>query len=341
MRFPKDLGYVMLPEFELHEATWLSWPKNRLTFPGEILRDVERIYCELVTLLSSSEKVYLLVDSLDDEVRVSKMLEFAGADMSKIFFYRIKSEDVWTRDYCPTFIVNRSGASLGAVKWVFNAWGSKYSDLLEDDIAGRNVANASGAQVFFSRLVLEGGSLEVNEHKVLMTTEQAVLNENRNPGLSREKLEEELKNYLGVEKVVWLKKGLLGDDTDGHIDNVARFCEGNAIVYSQSRCNDENRIRMEENARILREAFEGEYELLELYLPSIKGDAVLPASYANFYICNKMVLLPIYNDRNDTHAIDVLSSVFNKREIIPLECSSLVSGYGSIHCVTQQVPRVA
>jgi agmatine deiminase len=343
----------MPAEWERHKATWLSWPKDPLTFPPKIIGKVEQAYCIMVQALQGGEKVNVLVNDEKQEERVRKALAKNGATDANVVFRKIKSVDVWMRDYGPTFLLNRGTGGRGAVRWKFNAWGNKYEDLLADNFSGDAVASAAeresteGMEIFRPGIVMEGGSIEVNGDGTVMTTEQCLLNRNRNPLLGKEQIENYLKDYLGVSQVVWLKEGIAGDDTDGHIDDFARFvAPDRALCASENNRKDENFAILDENYRTLKSVSLTDYAPLQvtrLPMPSPiidpKENRRLPASYANFYIGNRAVLLPVFNDKNDEKALAVLQDCFPGREIVPIPCRELVYGYGGIHCVTQQEPE--
>lgn len=333
----------MPAEWDSHSATWIAWPKNPETFPQAIIGRVEDAYCRMIGALSGGENVKLLVDSEQEEMRVEKILAEAGAYNGSVQFFRIKSTDVWMRDYGLTFILDRKGGKHGAVRWNFNAWGNKYDDLRGDNETGRKIAATlpSDVQVFQPGIVMEGGSIEVNGRGALLTTEQCLLNRNRNPSLSKLQIGQCLRDYLGAERIIWLKEGIAGDDTDGHVDDFARFVGKNAVVCARERDrNDANCAALEKNRLLLKE--DG-FEVADLPMPSPITDPGenrrLPASYANFYIANKCVLLPVFGDKNDGEAAGIVRSFFPGREIVPIAANELVYGYGGIHCVTQQEPK--
>lgn len=341
---PSSLGFFMPAEWQPHEATWLSWPKDPLTFPEKILPWVEKIYCRMVAGLQPGEKVRILVDDEPAEKNVRKTLLENGAEEKNVIFHLIKSVDVWMRDYGPTFLLNRKGNKRGAVRWIFNAWGNKYDDLLWDNASGDAIAKTVAGNdfpVFRPGIVMEGGSIDVNGEGMLITTEQCLLNRNRNPALGKRQIEQYLRDYLGVSGIIWLKDGIAGDDTDGHVDDFCRFADRKKVLCaSEKNQNDANYAILEENLRILKEHG---LEVMELPMPAPIIDAEenrrLPASYANFYVGNKAVLLPVFGDENDGEAVRVLEECFPKREILPINCRELVYGYGGIHCVTQQQPK--
>lgn len=339
---PCALGYYMPPEWSRHEATWLSWPKNPLTFPPEVLEDVEGVFADMVAALSGGEKVRMLVDDADAEGRAAGMIEKAGADMSKVELVRIRSADVWIRDYGPTFLLNKETGRKAAVKWDFNAWGGKYDDLLYDNIAGQDVVERSGVRYFKPGIVLEGGSIDVNGDGCVLTTEQCLLNKNRNPHLKKQDIEGFLAHYISAPEVIWLSSGIEGDDTDGHIDDFARFSSRTTILCAHSE-KGQNAPVLKKNWKLLeqwREQTGMELERLPMPEPLYleEEERNLPASYANFYIGNKVVLLPVFGDPKDAEAVDIMRSHFPGREIVPILAKELIYGYGGIHCMTQQEP---
>jgi len=329
-------NYRMPAEWERHDATWLSWPKNRLTFPEGVLEKVEETFAEIVRTLSPEEKVNILVDDGKTEQRVSSFLK----DTDNVNFFRIKSQDVWIRDYGPTFVYN---GGISGIKWKFNAWGGKYEELLADDRVAYEIGKQAGIRIVDGGMVLEGGSIDVNGSGTMLTTEQCLLNANRNPKMSRTEIESRLNHFLGVEKIIWLKGGILGDDTDGHIDDVARFISRDVIMcMHEADVTDANHTALLENIGILKEstlADGSSPEIVDLPLPTPSfGDERLPASYANFYIGNRAVLVPTFHEHKDRTAIRALKSQFPEREVVGIDCRSLVIGLGTIHCATQQQP---
>jgi len=343
---PKAAGYAMPAEWERHEATWLSWPKNPLTFPEDVIEGVEGVFARLIEALSRGEPVKVLVDDAAGEERMRAKVEACGANMRNVRPVRIKSADVWIRDYGPTFLLHSSTGKKAAVKWRFNAWGAKYDDLLYDDITGEKVVMASGVRTFRPDIVLEGGSVEVNGAGTVLTTEQCLLNKNRNPQLERSQIEKYLDEYLGTRKVIWLRSGIEGDDTDGHIDDFARFISPDTVLcaFSSSHQNANNAV-LSANLKLLESAVDQDGNALQvrrlpmpkpLYLE--KEERWLPASYANFYIGNRVVLLPVFDDPRDAKSISMLQECYPDREVVPIMAADLVYGYGGIHCVTQQEP---
>lgn len=337
---PKSCSYHMPAEWEEHEATWLSWPKNPLTFPEEIIESVEEIYAQMVTALSSGETVKIIVNDQETEDRVKALLNSRGAFMDNVKIFQIVSSDVWIRDYGPTFILNKDGKKA-AVKWDFNAWGAKYDDLMYDNIAGEDVVNTAGVKIFRPGIVLEGGSIDVNGCGTVITTEQCLLNPNRNPHLRREDIEKYLEDYLGVSKVIWLKSGIDGDDTDGHVDDFARFVNDHTVLCSYSDHDSPDNEVLKINYDILKS--DGSFDIVKLPMPNPipldEEERNLPASYANFYIGNDAVIVPSFDDPSDSVAAEIIGTYFPGRKVISIPAKNLVYGYGGFHCVTQQEPK--
>jgi agmatine deiminase len=272
---------------------------------------------------------------------------FEGAE--NIRFHRIQTVDSWIRDYGPNFLIDdRGGAAFN--DWIFNAWGNKYEELKKDDDIPRQLEKTLNLPRFSPKIVMEGGSIEVNGAGCVLTTEQCLLNPNRNPDLDRAQIEQYLKDYLGVTKVLWLGEGIVGDDTDGHIDDIARFIAPDVIVCAlEDDPEDANYEILQDNLARLKsmtDAFGHTFEIVTLPMPGVVGGTStgtrdlerLPASYANFYIANNVVLLPIFGHANDVRATETLQRHFPDRRVIPINCEPLVWGMGTIHCVTQQQP---
>ena len=335
---PKNLGYRMPAEWEKHEATWLAWPKDPDTFPKGIIELVEEAYIKIISALAKGEKVNILVDNRETKGRILSMLP----SKENVFIHHIKSADVWVRDYGPIFI--RKNNEIAATKWVFNSWGSKYKELLMDNETGMQIAELTKKKIFEPGIVLEGGSIETNGLGTCITTEQCLLNKNRNPKLSKEEIENYLEGYLGFKNIIWLKGGIEGDDTDGHVDDIARFVNKNTVVCMvEENQNDENYKNLEENFDILKQAHDQDGKKINVILIQMPRKIEIPerrlaASYANFYIGNAAVLVPAFNDKNDEKAISIIGRFFPGKEVIGIDCKGLVYGYGGIHCITQQQP---
>lgn len=370
---PAELGYYMPAEWRRHSATWLTWPKDPETWPGRVPQ-VEEIYLQMMAALAPHETVNLLVDDEATERSVRSRCKFTGAE--NIRFHRLRTVDSWIRDYGPNFLVNdemsdkpqsvadspegpRGNAndklrfirqSLAYNDWIFNAWGNKYEVLKQDNEIPARLESVLKVPRFEPGIVMEGGSIEVNGAGVALTTEQCLLNANRNPHLDRAQLEAYLRAYLGVQKVLWLGEGIVGDDTDGHIDDIARFVSGRTIVCAvEDDPTDANYEILQDNLDRLRHMTDAacrEFDIVTLPMPGIVGGTStdtrnldrLPASYANFYIANDVVLAPVFGHANDARAMSTLRTLFRDRRVVAINCEPLVWGMGTIHCVTQQQP---
>ncbi len=343
---PFDLGYAMPAEWEPHEATWLAWPKNSHSFPGELLQEVEKTYVKIIEELSIGEKVNLLVDNEEQEKKAKEMLSESKLLVpGNVFFHRIATGDIWFRDFGPIFIKRKDirRNDVGYTHWLFNAWGNKY-DEIKPDVHVPEKMPLRGLKGFNVPVVLEGGSIDTNGLGTFLTTEQCLLNRNRNPGLSKGKIEGFLRSYLGAINVIWLKDGLAGDDTDGHIDDIARFVSRDMVVCaSEDDERDENYNALRENFEIINRAQDqdgNELKVVRFPMPKkaeFEGQRV-PASYVNFYIANKSVLVPIFNDENDKKALEIIGKLFPGRRVVGIDCRAMVVGFGTIHCATQQQP---
>jgi agmatine deiminase len=350
---PYELGYRMPAEWEPHEATWLAWPHNPEDWPGKF-QAIPWLYAEIVRLLAAHESVHLIVEDAKAEQRVTGILERAGANLDRVSFHQWHTDRGWTRDSGPIFVRNAQGG-VGVTNWRFNAW-TKYDDWkLDNELPGR-VRELLGVPSWQPeieledgrrhRLVLEGGSIDVNGAGVLLTTEECLLSEvqQRNPGVSREQLERAFHDYLAIDQVLWLDRGICGDDTHGHIDDITRFVTPTTIVTAvEPNTNDSNHAPLAENLTWLKAArtLDGkQFEIVELPLPRpviFRGQR-LPASYANFYIANGVVLVPTFHDPHDRIALNTLAEVFPDLEVIGIHCVDLVWGLGTLHCMTQQQP---
>ncbi|MBI2651112.1 agmatine deiminase family protein [Candidatus Woesearchaeota archaeon] len=339
---PKKLEYRMPAEWERQEAVWISWPYNKETWPNNI-SEVENSYLKLIKEVHTSEKVNILVNDKKIESRAINKLNSCSIGFSKILFYRIKNVDAWIRDYGPIFLISNK-KKLAMLKWNFNAWGNKYEELKADDSVPYKINQKIRIPMFKPDIVFEGGSIDVNGSGLVLTTEQCLLNKNRNPGLNKKEIEYYLKEYLNASKVLWLKKGIKGDDTDGHVDDVARFVNKNTIVCAyEDNKNDENHQILKENYELLKKMTDedgNKLKIAKIPMPAAvtyNGER-LPASYLNFYISNKAVLVPTFKHKNDKKAIKILQKLFPERKIAGINCSVMVRGFGTLHCCTQQQP---
>lgn len=345
-RTPIELGYRMPAEWERHESTWLSWPKDPLSFPDELLPQVEKTYLRIIGSLNQNEKVNLLVDDEKYEEKVIQLLESEKIKTDNVIIHKIKTQDVWFRDYGPIFLKKQSKneAIIAFTHWGFNAWGDKYKELKQDSHIPEELA--LNIPCFRPDMVLEGGSIEMNGLGTCLTTEQCLLNPNRNPNLTKTQIEKNLSDYLGANNIIWLKDGITGDDTDGHVDDIARFVNKDTVVsVVEENKSDENHESTKTNLDILKNAEDqdgNKLNIIALPMPNAviyKGQR-LPASYANFFIANKTVLVPTFNDDNDKKALRILQKLFPDRKVIGINCRALVYGFGSIHCIAQQQPAV-
>ena len=344
---PATLGFHMPAEWHPHQATWLSWPKDPETWPDRVPQ-VEEIYLQMIAALAPHEIVNLLVDDMETEQTVRE--KCGPAIAANIRFHHLQTVDAWIRDYGPNFLIGPRG-ELAYNDWIFNAWGNKYEELKKDDTIPRRLEPILKLRRFSPGIVMEGGSIEVNGAGCVLTSEQCLLHPNRNPGLSQTEIEQYLNGYLGVTKVLWLGEGIVGDDTDGHIDDIARFVAPDVIVCAiEDDPADANYEILQDNLARLRsmtDAAGNSFEIATLPMPGIVGGESttardlerLPASYANFYIANSVVLAPVFGHANDARAVETLQKFFPTRRVVPINCEPLVWGMGTIHCVTQQQPQ--
>jgi len=340
---PRKCGFHMPAEWEEHESVWLSWPHDLDSFPD--LAQVEESYMAIISALSGGERVELLVR--DDEMLdlVLGRLEERGLAGPGVRLHVLDYADVWFRDYGPTFLVNREMGTLAMVNWTYNAWGGKYCELLGDNKVPCAINRILNVRSFYPGMVLEGGSIEVNGRGTLLTTEQCLLNPNRNPHLKRADIELRLQEYLGIDKVIWLGEGIAGDDTDGHIDDIARFAGPRTVLCAlEDDEDDQNFGPLLENLEILEASCDQDgqpLQVIRLPMPGRVGsDRRLPASYANFYIGNRAVLVPVFGDPNDRRALEIISKAFPGRRTVGIEAGALVHGLGTLHCISQQQPSV-
>ncbi len=335
----------MPAEWDAHEATWLSWPQSGCkSFPGSHDRVIPT-FVRMAEALAESETVRINVKDSAQEKSVRKLLN--GAPPERIEFFHIPTNEPWCRDHGPIFIRKNSSARLAVLNFEFNAWGWKLSPFEDDDEVAPKVAEKLGLPLFdYSGFVLEGGSVDGNGDGTILTTESCLLNPNRNPRLNRTQIEKKLHETLGVKQVLWLGDGIEGDDTDGHIDDLTRFVSRSVVVTATE--DDENDPNFEPLRRNLDRLHEmrlpdGEpLHVLTLPMPGriVREGLRLPASYANFYIANEIVLLPLYGERNDAWAQSVLQEAFPSRKIVGIDCRELIWGLGAFHCLTQQQPAV-
>jgi agmatine deiminase len=345
---PAALGYRMPAEWEPHAATWLSWPHNPDTWPGKV-GIIPPIWVEIVRALLPGEDVHLLVRNEKIEAEARRMLGAAGLLRPRLHLHRVPTNDgAWMRDVGPTFVTRRVDGrrpETAAINWDYNAWGGKYAPWDDDERVASRVAEITGCPVFSPGIVLEGGSIDVNGYGTVLTTESCLLNPNRNPGRSRSELENVLRGYLGVTHVLWLGDGIVGDDTDGHVDDLARFVDQRTVVTVMTDDPDDpNHAALVENHRRLSAITDQDGEplrVITLPMPQavIYEGQQLPASYANFYIGNAAVLVPTFSQPTDEIALEAIRLLFPTRRVVGIDAVDLVWGLGTFHCVTQQQPR--
>jgi agmatine deiminase len=336
----------MPAEWEPHAGTWFTWPRPEgISFPGKY-DTVPPVYAELISHLAAVENVHINVWHAEMEAWVRGLLKKNGTPLERVSFHHFPAYEPWCRDHGPIFVVREKNGrrERAVVDWGYNAWGGKYPPFDLDDAVPQHVAKLRGLPLFSPGIVMEGGSLEVNGSGTLLTTEACLLNPNRNPELTKDQIEQYLCDYLGVTNVLWLGDGIVGDDTDGHIDDLTRFVNPNTVVtVVEEDPSDDNYQPLEENLQRLRTLRDQDNQLLrvvELPMPRLlehEGQR-LPASYANFYIANELVLVPTYRDPNDGRAVEILQNEFPDRRVIGVDSMELIWGLGSFHCISQQEP---
>ena len=338
---PRELGYRMPAEWEPHAATWLSWPRpDGISFPNRY-EEVLPTLGEMVRTLAAHELVN--INTRNDDVE--QIARRTIGEVVNVSYHRIPSYEPWCRDHGPIFV--KRDHELAVVDWGYNAWGGKYPPYDDDDAVPQRIAELLGLPLFSPGIVMEGGSLDVNGEGALLTTEACLLNPNRNPHLNNPQIEQYLKDYLGVSKILWLGEGIVGDDTDGHVDDLTRFVNATTVVTAvEEDPADENYEILQDNLRRLQTMRDQNNRSLNIVLLPMPGVVEhegqrLPVSYANFYIANAVVLLPTYrHKKNDQLAKDILQKSFPDRRVIGIDSTNLIWGLGSFHCLSQQQPAV-
>ena len=348
---PGELRLRMPAEWEPHEATWVAWPHRRDDWPGKF-SPISWVYAEIVRHLHRAERVRIIVNDAQAERRAKRLLTLSGIDLAKIDFFPLATDRSWIRDYGPLFVAMPDG-NVGVTDWHFNGW-AKYADWHQDAAIPAQIRQTLNLRSWEPRcagqkVVLEGGSIDVNGQGLLLTTEECLLSpvQARNPGLTRSDLERLFGTYLGARKILWLAGGIAGDDTHGHVDDVARFVGPRTIVAAvEDERSDPNFAPLQENWERLRAMTDAEDRPMEVVAlpmpePVVFAGQRLPASYANFYIANDLVLVPTFNDLRDREALEILAEVFPGRTVVGIHATDLVLGLGTLHCMTQQQPKAA
>lgn len=343
---PARAGYYFPAEFAPHRATWLSWPHNPATWPGKI-QTIYPSYAEFVRILTLSEDVHINVANAAMEDAARTMLLDAQADLDRIRFFRHPTNDAWCRDHGPAFLI-QPGAEIPKVivDWGYNAWGGKYPPYDLDDTIPTRIAKAYQIPVYHPGIIMEGGSVDFNGSGTLITSTACLLNPNRNPHLTRREIEQYLVAYYGVNHILWVDEGIIGDDTDGHIDDTVRFFnEDSVITVIEHSKSDENYAPLQRNLKQLKamQLADGrKLNIAELPMPdALYYDGQrLPCSYANFYIANDHVVVPIFRSNRDVEALDILAQCFPGRKVVGIDSTDIIWGLGSFHCLSQQEPAV-
>lgn len=343
---PAELGYYFPAEFAPQESMWLSWPHKEASWPGKI-ETIFAPYSQFIKEVAKGQKVNINVADEAMKAFALEHLEQAGADLSKIGFHFFPTNDAWCRDHGPAFLINPNAEIKKVlVKWNYNAWGEKYPPHDLDNQIPIHIAEHLRIPYFKPGIVMEGGSVEFNGKGTLLTSTACLLNENRNPHLNQAQIEKYLCDYYGVKHILWVGDGIIGDDTDGHIDDITRFVnEDTVVTVVEENKSDENHEILAENLELLKKMrLENgkQLNIVELPMPSpvIWEDQRLPASYANFYIANEVVVVPTFRDKNDQKALDILTDCFPDRRVIGIDSTDIIWGLGSFHCLSQQEPLV-
>lgn len=352
---PRELGYRFPAEFEQQEALWLSWPHKEASWPGKIDK-IYNPYVEFILRVGQHQKVCINVAdgamhhaALDLIVNADYALSINNLDeiLDRITFYYNPTNDAWCRDHGPAFLINEAEKSKAIVDWGYNAWGDKYPPYDLDDVIPTLIGKQLDLPVFHPGIIMEGGSVEFNGKGTIMTTKACLLNKNRNPHLSQYEIEQYLIEYYGGDQILWLDEGIIGDDTDGHIDDITRFVNADTVVtVVESNSSDDNYDILRDNLKLLKKMRlldDKKLNIIELPMPKpvIYEDQRLPASYANFYIANECVIVPTFrDDKNDQEAVDILQECFPTRNVVGIDSVDIIWGLGSFHCLSQQEPKV-
>ncbi|MCB9202654.1 MAG: agmatine deiminase family protein [Flavobacteriales bacterium] len=345
MKTPKQLGYYFPAEWEKHDAMWLSWIHNEDSFPGTIHK-VYPYYCEFIKEVSKSEMVRINVADETMKQFAIRELQKINTDLQNIEFYFNPTNDAWCRDHGPAFLVNKEKNKKAIVNWNYNAWGNKYPPFDLDNEIPTRIAQEFDLEVFSPNIIMEGGSVEFNGKGTILTSRSCLLNKNRNPHLNQDKIENYLLDYYGQEQVVWVSDGIVGDDTDGHIDDTVRFVNHNTVLtVVEENKSDENYEILQQNLRELKQIrlLNDDYlNIVELPMPKpvVYEGQRLPASYANFYIANHAVIVPTFRCSNDDKALQIIQDCFKNRKVVGIDSTEIIWGLGSFHCLSQQEPSL-
>jgi len=343
--YPKTKGFSFPAEWHRHTATWLSWPHKEESWPGKIGMIYSR-YAEFLKVLTEGEIVRINVADEQMTAFTKEQLLAIGTDLNKVEFFPFPTNDAWCRDHGPAFLINSETKQKAIVDWGYNAWGGKYPPFDLDDVIPTKIGAHFGLPVYHPGIVMEGGSVDFNGKGTILTTTACLLNKNRNPLLNQQQIEEYLYNYYGAEQILWLGDGIVGDDTDGHIDDITRFVnEDTVVTVVEENKNDENYHILQDNLKTLKtmRLLNGkQLNIIELPMPApvIYENQRLPASYANFYIGNAAVVVPTYRCANDDKALEILTQCFPDRKVVGIDSTDIIWGLGSFHCLSQQEPEV-
>ena len=343
---PKSLGYYFPAEFAKHDAMWLSWPHKEASWPGKLDR-IFPSYVQFIKVVSLTERVCINVSDATMKAFATNLIQAAGVDMSRVQFFLHPTNDAWCRDHGPSFLIRDNPEQPKAiVDWNINAWGGKYPPYDLDDVIPTLIAKEMNLPLFYPNIIMEGGSVDFNGAGTVLTSKCCLLNPNRNPHLNQEQIEKFLCDYYGVNQVLWVSEGIVGDDTDGHIDDTIRFVnEDTVVTVIESNKQSENYELLQQNLKELKamRLLNGkQLNIIELPMPAdvIYEDQMLPASYANFYISNGHVVVPTYRCAQDDTAMQIIQTCFPTREVVGIDSTDIIWGLGSFHCLSQQEPSV-
>ena len=342
---PKGAGYFFPAEFHRHSATWLSWPHKEASWPGRI-GTIYPFYSQFVRELAKGEEVCINVADAAMQEFAARHLEEAGVDLDMVRFFLHPTNDAWCRDHGPAFVINPAQKKKAIVDWNYNAWGNKYPPYELDDVIPTLIGKELGLPVYHPGIIMEGGSVDFNGKGTLITSRCCLLNPNRNPGHDQAQIEHYLREYYGVEQILWIAEGIVGDDTDGHIDDTVRFVnEDTVITVIEEDAADENYQLLRDNLAELstmRLPDGKQLNIVELPMPKavVYEDQRLPASYANFYIANEAVIVPTFRCDRDEKALAIIQECFPARRVVGIDSTEIIWGLGSFHCLSQQEPAV-